>query len=52
MEQFLLKGLRKAVQIVAKTNSKIPALIEIDAQNMQGKGSRIFHLSDFTGRAT
>lgn len=39
MEQFLLKVLRKAVQLVAKTNSKIPALIEIDMQHMQGKGS-------------
>jgi FkbM family methyltransferase len=39
MERFLLKVLRKVVQLVAKTNSKLPLLIEIDLQHMQGKGS-------------
>jgi FkbM family methyltransferase len=39
LERFLLKVLRKLVQLAAKTNSKLPALIEIDLQHMQGKGS-------------
>jgi FkbM family methyltransferase len=39
MERFLLKVLRKVVQLVAKTNSKLPHLIELDLQHMQGKGS-------------
>jgi FkbM family methyltransferase len=39
MQQFLIKVLRKIVKLVAKTNSKLPALIEIDLQHMQGKGS-------------
>lgn len=38
MERFLLKVLRKVVLLIAKTNTKLPAMLEIDLQSIQGKG--------------
>lgn len=31
--------MRKAIQIIAKTNPKLPAILEIELQHVQGKGS-------------
>lgn len=42
MKRFILKVLRKIVQLIAKSNSKLPAILEIDIQNIQGKGSGAF----------
>jgi FkbM family methyltransferase len=39
MKRFPHKVARKVVQLIAKTNSKLPAMLEIDLQHMQGKGS-------------
>jgi FkbM family methyltransferase len=39
MKRILLKILRKVVQLIANSNSKLPSILEIDLQNMQGKGS-------------
>lgn len=39
MKRILLKVLRKVVQLIAKFNSKLPPILEIDLQNLQGKGS-------------
>jgi hypothetical protein len=39
MERILLKILRKVVQLITTFNSKLPSILEIDLQNMQGKGS-------------
>ena len=39
MQRLLPKILRKVVQIIAKTDSNLPAILEVDLQHMQGKGS-------------
>ena len=39
IKRFLIKVLRKAVQLLAKTNPKLLALLEVELQNVQGKGS-------------
>ena len=39
MKRLLLKILRKAVQVIAKSNSTLPSIFEVDMQHMQGKGS-------------
>jgi len=38
MRRFLFKGLRKIVFLIARINPKLPAILEIDMQHMQGKG--------------
>lgn len=38
MRQFLLKGVRKVVQLILRINSKLPAILEVEMQNIQGKG--------------
>jgi FkbM family methyltransferase len=38
MRRFLFKVLRKIVFLIARINPKLPAILEIDLQNMQGKG--------------
>jgi FkbM family methyltransferase len=39
LSRLLLKTLRKLVMLVAKANNKLPAILEIDLQRMQGKGT-------------
>jgi FkbM family methyltransferase len=39
MKRLLIKTLRKAVWLIAMSNSKLPLILEIDMQHMQGKGS-------------
>lgn len=39
IKRFLIKVLRKLFQLAAKANPKLPALLEIELQNVQGKGS-------------
>ena len=39
MSRLLLKTLRKLVMLVAKANNKLPAILEIELQRMQGKGT-------------
>ena len=39
MKRILLRILRKVVQFIANSNSKLPSILEIDLQNMQGKGA-------------
>jgi FkbM family methyltransferase len=39
IRRFLIKFLRKVVWLIAKTNPKLPALLEIELQHVQGKGS-------------
>jgi FkbM family methyltransferase len=36
---FLINTLRKAVQLIAMSNAKLPSMLEIDMQHIQGKGS-------------
>jgi FkbM family methyltransferase len=38
MRRFLLKVLRKIVVLIAESNSKLPGILEIDLQRIQGKG--------------
>ena len=38
MRGFLLSTLRKMVKLIAKSNSKLPSIFEIDMQELQGKG--------------
>jgi FkbM family methyltransferase len=38
MSKFLLKVIRKIVLLIAESNPKLPAVLEIDLQRMQGKG--------------
>jgi acetyltransferase-like isoleucine patch superfamily enzyme len=39
LSRLLLKTLRKLVMLVAKANNKLPAILEIELQRMQGKGT-------------
>ena len=39
IKRFLIKVLRKAVKLLAKTNPKLLAKLEVELQNVQGKGS-------------
>jgi FkbM family methyltransferase len=39
VSRFLLKVVRKVCQFVLRINSKIPAFLEVEMQNVQGKGS-------------
>jgi FkbM family methyltransferase len=39
MRGLQFKVMRKVVWLIAKTNPKLPAMLEIDLQHMQGKGS-------------
>lgn len=39
IKRFLIKVLRKAVKLLAKTNPKLLAELEVELQNVQGKGS-------------
>jgi FkbM family methyltransferase len=38
MKRFFLKILRKVIQLIAKSDSKLPSIFEIDMQHIQGKG--------------
>jgi FkbM family methyltransferase len=39
IRRFLIKVLRKAIRLIAKTFPKLPAILEIELQHVQGKGS-------------
>lgn len=39
INRIILRLLRNLVLLIAKFNSKLPAILEIDLQNMQGKGT-------------
>ena len=38
MRQLLLKSVRKVVQLILRINSKLPAILEVEMQYIQGKG--------------